>query len=123
MTMSAKLPFLALFALTLAGSEAGSALAGVDLKNCEKFPEVIAAEDEDHYCNFVHQEVFDDVSWSGAVSLAISVVLVAIIIVTRDIMKVFDCCGVTKGQIQQAPIRSLTTMSAGFAPNTHATTD
>mmetsp|Transcript_23933 Transcript_23933/g.48870 ORF Transcript_23933/g.48870 Transcript_23933/m.48870 type:complete len:116 (-) Transcript_23933:160-507(-) len=80
-----------------------------------------ALDDDEYYCHFVFQDTYDRVAWSGAVACAISVVLAAIVIVARDIMKVFDCCGVTKGAMAaQAPMRSLTTMSAGYAVNTQA---
>eukprot|EP00961_Rhodomonas_salina_P209198 2823512-Rhodomonas_salina.1 len=59
---------------------------------------------------------FIRVAWAGAVACAVCVVLVSIIVIARDVLKVFDCCGVTKGAMAAGPpMRILTTMSAGYA--------
>eukprot|EP00286_Rhodomonas_abbreviata_P016218 CAMPEP_0181327446 /NCGR_PEP_ID=MMETSP1101-20121128/22107_1 /TAXON_ID=46948 /ORGANISM="Rhodomonas abbreviata, Strain Caron Lab Isolate" /LENGTH=96 /DNA_ID=CAMNT_0023436109 /DNA_START=86 /DNA_END=376 /DNA_ORIENTATION=+ len=74
----------------------GSALASFRADDCKDFPEVLASQDDEHYCNFLYTETYSEVSWAGAVALAIFVVIVAVVVVLRDIMNVWDCGGVTK---------------------------
>ncbi len=59
--------------------------------NPEKYANALA--DDEYYCHFVYQETFEKCTWAGAVATGCLVVVVVIVVIARDFLKVFDCCG------------------------------
>mmetsp|Transcript_30784 Transcript_30784/g.47518 ORF Transcript_30784/g.47518 Transcript_30784/m.47518 type:complete len:121 (+) Transcript_30784:36-398(+) len=116
--LSSKLIASAAFVLL----SAMQAMAAEETEKLEDMPKGCPPEalgDDEHYCRFVFEDRFNEVAWGGAVATAVCVVLVALTIIARDVLKLWDCCGVTQGSAPKAaPLRSLTTMSAAYAPNT-----
>ena len=74
-------------------------------------------EASDHWCNYLDADYYAKVQTGGiATSIAVGAIMV-IVVVLRDILKVWDCFGATTSAIVM-PDRQLTTMSAAYAPET-----
>lgn len=54
----------------------------------------------------------------GVICLIICSVITVLVVVLRDILKVWDCFGAVHALPGKLPDRQLTTMSAGYAGNT-----
>jgi len=74
--------------------------------------------DSDHYCTFVDWDYYGGVQVAG-IGLTIACVAIStIVVLLRDITKVWDCFGSIYDQPGKNPGRQLTTMSAAYAAET-----
>ena len=76
-----------------------------------------STEATDHWCNYLDADYYAKVQAGGIATTIALGALMVIIVVLRDIMKVWDCFGATTSAIVM-PDRQLTTMSAAYAPET-----
>ena len=76
-----------------------------------------STEASDHWCNYLDADYYAKVQAGGIATTIALGALMVIIVVLRDILKVWDCFGATTSAIVM-PDRQLTTMSAAYAPET-----
>lgn len=105
----------------LASVQAQSAdMEGIAPGCCSKAYKELANEpcDPDHYCNYIDWGEYQRIQVAG-IAITIATAAVAVVVVlARDIMKVWTCGGLTEDGAPTMPNRQLTTMSAAYAPET-----
>ena len=76
--------------------------------------------DTDHYCLYADPAAYKEVQDGGVICAAIGLGIAIVVILFRDILKVWSCGGITTDEwnAPSKPERQLTTMSAAYAPET-----
>ena len=76
--------------------------------------------DTDHYCLYSDPVAYKEVETGGVICAAIGCGIMIVVVLFRDILKVWSCGGITTDAWNQPtkPDRQLTTMSAAYAAET-----
>eukprot|EP00283_Hemiselmis_rufescens_P007366 CAMPEP_0173430494 /NCGR_PEP_ID=MMETSP1357-20121228/8898_1 /TAXON_ID=77926 /ORGANISM="Hemiselmis rufescens, Strain PCC563" /LENGTH=123 /DNA_ID=CAMNT_0014394829 /DNA_START=67 /DNA_END=438 /DNA_ORIENTATION=+ len=69
---------------------------------------------ENPWRDFVFEDKFQYVNLCGGLALAGYTVLMVIVVVLRDVLKVWSCFGMTETATKPIPQRALTAMSAAY---------